>query len=106
MKLHAGRLHAFIFGVQILHGLTFGAAHLGAIHYISDNVPESFAATAQGLYASVSSGIILGAAMVAAGPLYAAFSGQAYLAMAMVGAVALVGATLLLVQRTRQRLPG
>lgn len=87
---------AVLFGVQLLHGLTFGAAHLGAIHFISESVPESCAATAQGLYASVTAGIAMGAAMTAAGPLYAAFGGRAYLAMAIMGAVGTAGALLLM----------
>ena len=90
--------------MQVLHGLTFGAAHLGAIHYISDRVPETCAATAQGLYASASAGIVMGAAMMATGPLYTALSGRAYLVMAAVGMVALAGATLMLAQQPGRRL--
>ena len=95
---------AVLFAVQVLHGLTFGAAHLGAIHYISDRVPETCAATAQGLYASASAGIVMGAAMMATGPLYAALAGRAYLVMAVVGMAALAGATLMLAQQPGRRL--
>lgn len=86
---------AILFAVQLLHGLTFGAAHLGAIHFISGSVPEACSATAQGLYASATAGIAMGAAMMAAGPLYEAFAGQAYLAMAILGVLGAAGATLL-----------
>ena len=76
-----------LFPLQCLHALTFGAAHLAAIHYISDNVPENLGATAQGLYATVSAGIFMGLAMLAAGPLYEAYSSNAYLVMAALGGV-------------------
>ncbi|MGE0700241.1 MAG: MFS transporter [Hyphomicrobiaceae bacterium] len=74
--------------LQALHGLTFGAAHLGALHFMSAFVPAGSAATAQALYASVTAGIAMGFATLAAGPLYAALGGRAYLAMA---ALALAG---------------
>lgn len=74
---------ALLLPLQALHGLTFGAAHLGALHFISSHVPPSEAATAQALYASVTAGIGLGLATLAAGPLYAWFGGQAYAAMAL-----------------------
>ncbi len=73
---------ALLLPLQALHGLTFGAAHLGALHFISAHVPPSEAATAQALYASVTAGIGMGLATLAAGPLYAALGGQAYLPMA------------------------
>ena len=77
--------------LQALHGLTFGAAHLGALHHISAHVPPAEAATAQALYASVTAGIGLGLATLAAGPLYAAFGGKAYLAMALLCVLGLAG---------------
>jgi PPP family 3-phenylpropionic acid transporter len=72
---------ALLIPLQGLHGLTFGAAHLGALHFMSATVPAAKAATAQALYASVTAGIGLGLATLAAGPLYTAFGGRAYLAM-------------------------
>lgn len=81
--------------LQALHGLTFGAAHLGAIHFISEAVDEKMAGTAQGLYAAFTAGIVMGAGIAAAGPLYAALGGQAYLVMAGVGVVSTAGAGLL-----------
>lgn len=80
-----------LFPIQTLHGLTFGAAHLGAIHFISAAVPERAAATAQGLYAAVTAGILMGSATLAAGPLYAALGANAYLAMAALAAVSACG---------------
>jgi PPP family 3-phenylpropionic acid transporter len=80
---------ALLVPLQMLHGVTYGAAHLGAIHFMARAVPESQAGTAQALYASVTGGIGMGGAMLVAGPLYAGFGGRAYWAMALLGAVAL-----------------
>ncbi len=73
--------------VQALHAFTFGAAHLGAMHFITRAVPASMSATAQSLYSAVVMGIGLGLAMIASGPLYGAFSGGAFHAMASKGLV-------------------
>ncbi len=89
-----------LFPVQILHALTFGAAHLGAVHFISQAIPENVAGTAQGLYAACAVGGAMGAAILASGPLYEAFGGYAYLAMAVLSLVSLV-CTGLLARRWR-----
>jgi PPP family 3-phenylpropionic acid transporter len=86
---------ALLVPLQLLHGLTFGAAHIGAVHFIARAVPEAQAGTAQALYASVTGGIAMGGAMLAAGPLYAEFGGRAYWAMAALGAVALAASLVL-----------
>jgi PPP family 3-phenylpropionic acid transporter len=75
--------------LQTLHAMSFGAAHLAAIHFMTHAVPEDRAATAQGVYAAVVAGLVLGAVTIACGPLYRAFAGEAYAAMAM---LALMGA--------------
>jgi PPP family 3-phenylpropionic acid transporter len=80
---------ALLLPLQVLHGLTFGATHLGAMHYISETVSEAQAGTAQSLYASVTGGIAMGGVMLISGPLYAAYAGQGYWAMAFIAAVAL-----------------
>jgi MFS transporter, PPP family, 3-phenylpropionic acid transporter len=77
--------------VQTLHAFTFGAAHLGAIHFIAKAVPPAFSATAQSLYSSLVMGLGLGLMLLASGPLYAALAGAAYLPMA---AAALIGGVL------------
>jgi MFS transporter, PPP family, 3-phenylpropionic acid transporter len=76
--------------LQVLHGLTFGATHLGAIHVLARIASEAQAGTAQALHASVVGGIAMGAAMLLAGPLYADFGGRAYWAMAGLGALGLI----------------
>jgi len=86
--------------LQILHGATYGAAHLGAIYYIGERVPESQAGTAQALYAAVTAGIGMGLATSLAGRLYAAYGGGAYLGMAVIAAISLA-ATLWLMAADR-----
>lgn len=79
--------------LQLLHALSFGATHLGALTYLARNAPPGQGATAQGYLA-----IALGAAMAAAtglsGVLYQAVGGVSYAAMALAaiagGACALV----------------
>ena len=82
--------------LQVLHGVTYGATHIGAIHFITRAVPESQAGTAQALYASITGGIAMGGAMLLAGPLYADFGGRAYWAMAVLAAVGLVASLALM----------
>jgi len=77
--------------LQWLHGLTFGASHLGAMHFMARTVPPGAAASAQSLYAAVSAGLGSGLVMLAAGALYNAFGGQAYLFMVVLSAAGLAG---------------
>jgi len=86
---------AVVVAAQFLHGATFAMAHLGAMYFVLKSVPPRLAATAQSLYAVCSSGIAMGLATLASGPLYAAYGGRAYLLMAAMGAVSLALAALL-----------
>lgn len=76
--------------LQCLHGLSFGASHLGAIAFIAHAAPEGRGATAQG-YFSVMQGITLSGCMLLAGFLFERVGLLSYLAMAL---VALVGASI------------
>jgi PPP family 3-phenylpropionic acid transporter len=76
--------------LQLLHALTFGATHLGAMSYLSRTVPSGAAASAQALYAGASAGIG-GTVMLGAGALYTAYGGRAYLFMALLSAAGLFG---------------
>jgi PPP family 3-phenylpropionic acid transporter len=87
---------ALLVPLQLLHALTFSATHIGAIHFIGRAVPETQAGTAQALYASVTGGIAMGGAMLVTGPLYAAYAGRAYWAMAALAAVGLIASLVLL----------
>jgi PPP family 3-phenylpropionic acid transporter len=78
-----------LFPIQLLHALTYGATHVGAIHFISRAVPEAASGTGQALYATVAAGLLMGAATLLSGSLYAAFGGSAYIAMAALSAVGL-----------------
>jgi len=71
---------------QLLHALSFGAAHLGAMHHLARTVPDEQAATGQALYSAVVGSIGPSLIMLPTGPLYAAAGGLAYLAMAPIAA--------------------
>ncbi|MEX0695874.1 MAG: MFS transporter, partial [Rhodospirillales bacterium] len=76
--------------LQILHAFTFGAAHLGAMYFIADRMPEDVSATAQTIYALLVSGLGIGLTSFLAGHLYGAYQGQAYLAMAVMGGIGMI----------------
>jgi PPP family 3-phenylpropionic acid transporter len=78
--------------LQTLHAMSFGAAHVAAIHFLTHAVPEERAATAQGVYAAAVAGIALGSATLASGPLYASFAGAAYGAMVLLALTGAAGA--------------
>ncbi len=79
--------------LQVLHGATYGAAHLGAIHFLSRAIPDATAGTAQALYATVAAGIAMGAATLLSGHLYATYGGGgAYAGMTLVAAIGLAAA--------------
>ena len=79
-------LSALLF-LQLLHGATFGAAHLGAIHFIAEHVKKTTSATAQSVYAASVSGIGFSLASLFSGYLYAAYEGGAFIPMAVMAAL-------------------
>ncbi len=76
--------------LQVLHGFTYGASHLGAIHFMRQAVGQNVMATAQALYGSVAAGIAMGFAMLLAAPLYETYAGASYLAMTALSVVGLL----------------
>ena len=68
--------------LQLLHGLTFGATHLGALLFVARHAPHGQAARAQG-YLAVAMGVVMAGVMGLAGVLYGAFGARAYAAMAL-----------------------
>ncbi len=78
---------AFLVPLQALHALTFGIAHLGAMHMLAQELRPEISASAQGLYSVVIGGVALGASMLAAGPLYGAFGGSSFWFMAGLAAL-------------------
>ena len=79
---------AVLAAVQVLHAATFGASHLGVMHFIGRSAPRRMQATAMGVYSALSAGILLPGFIALSGPLYHACPGLAYLAMAGIAAAA------------------
>lgn len=68
--------------MQGAHAFTYGATHLGAMHFLNRAAPPHLAATAQAVYAGLSIGAVIGAVTYASGFAYNAFGSLAYLGMA------------------------
>jgi PPP family 3-phenylpropionic acid transporter len=66
--------------LNMLHGATFGCAHLGAMRLLADGVDADASASAQSLYTAANSALLAAGTLVV-GPLFAGFGGLAYLAM-------------------------
>ncbi len=79
-----------LFLLQMLHGLSFGAAHLGAIEFIRRFTSPERSATAQAIYGAVAGGVFMTVATWASGPLYRVHGAQAWLVMAGMSATALL----------------
>jgi PPP family 3-phenylpropionic acid transporter len=72
--------------LQLLHALSFGATHLGALGFVARHAPPGQSATAQG-YLAIALGAAMAAAMGISGLLYQAFGNLAYAAMALAAVV-------------------
>jgi PPP family 3-phenylpropionic acid transporter len=68
--------------LQAMHGLSFGATHLGTIGYLGSAAPRRLGATAQG-YLYVVMSVVLAVMLGLSGFLYGAFGEMGYLAMAL-----------------------
>jgi len=82
---------ALLVPLQLLHALTYGAAHLGAILFITRAVPHKGMGSAQAFYAVMAAGVILGLVGLASGALYARAGGAVYFlpaAVSLIGCVA------------------
>jgi len=77
--------------LQALHGVSFGATHIGALHFLRERAPAGLTATAQGLYSALAMGMLGGLTMMASGPLVSALGAAAYFVMA---AMCVAGAAL------------
>ncbi|MEX1082993.1 MAG: MFS transporter, partial [Xanthobacteraceae bacterium] len=71
--------------LQCLHGLSFGATHLGAVLFVARTAPPGLSATAQGNLAVVL-GAVMALSMGLSGLLYGAFGARAYAGMALMAA--------------------
>ena len=68
---------------QILHGITFGATHLGGMTLIQRHIAPGISASAQALYSSLGMGAAMGLTMALSGGLYERLGGQAFWVMAL-----------------------
>jgi PPP family 3-phenylpropionic acid transporter len=68
--------------LQVLHALSFGATHLGALGFVARHAPAGQGARAQG-YLAIAQGAAMAGATALSGWLYGAFGGRAYAAMAL-----------------------
>jgi MFS transporter, PPP family, 3-phenylpropionic acid transporter len=68
--------------LQMLHALSFGATHLGALGFVARHAPAGQGASAQG-YLSIAQGVAMAGAIGLSGWLYGAFGVRAYAATAL-----------------------
>ena len=80
---------AVLLPLQLLHGVTYGASHIGAIHFIHDTVAREKQGTAQALYATMASGVAMGCSTLIAGWIYASGGSLSYLAMVVISVISL-----------------
>jgi PPP family 3-phenylpropionic acid transporter len=80
----------FLVGLQALHGFSFGATHLGAMHFLKDHARAGLSATAQGLHSALAMGLLGGLTMMGAGPLFGAVGAGAFQVMAVMAALGAV----------------
>lgn len=85
--------------LQLLHALTFGASHLGALMFLSRYVPAGQSATAQG-YLAIAMGAVMAAATGLSGLLYQSYGAASYAAMALAAIAG--GACALIAHRLRR----
>lgn len=86
---------ATTFALQALHGLTFGATHLGAMGALASLAPEGARGRAQGLMASTHAFAMAGATGLS-GPIFRAAGSLVFLAMVPLAALGFVFALLAL----------
>jgi PPP family 3-phenylpropionic acid transporter len=77
-----------LFPAQLLHAATFGAQHLATMAVLGRVAPGAGAGTAQTVHAALGPGLAMGLLTLACGPLYAAFGGGGFWAMALLCAAA------------------
>ena len=76
---------------QSLHGLTFGAAHLGAMTYLQRHVPTSSSATGQALYSALGMGMAIAIMQPITGGIFEDHGGStAFLMMAGLAGLGLI----------------
>jgi len=81
-----------LFPLQGLHALTFAASFLASLRLIEKLTPPASASSAQAINSALSSGLTIGLATLASGPLFDALGPRGYLAMAAMAILGLAGA--------------
>ncbi|MGI9481904.1 MAG: MFS transporter [Hyphomicrobiales bacterium] len=81
---------ALLFAIQMLHALTFAAAHLGALHFINQAIPRALQATAQGVYYAFGVSLLMSIATIVAGDIYSTHGAYAFYCASAMSAVAAV----------------
>ena len=84
-----------LFVTQILHCLTFGAAHLGAMTFLSRTIPTDIFATGQGIYYTLVGGVFSGCMLPISGILFTSMAGDAFYLMGFLSTLALLSLYLL-----------
>jgi PPP family 3-phenylpropionic acid transporter len=78
--------------LQALHALSFAATFMAGLQIVERLTPRESATAAQTLNSSLSSGLLIGLATVASGPLYDRYGAGGYVAMAAIAMLGLAGA--------------
>jgi PPP family 3-phenylpropionic acid transporter len=81
-----------LFPLQALHALTFTATFIASLQLVERLSPPESASAAQSLNAALYSGVLIGLATIASGPLFDRFGALGYLAMSLLAALGLFGA--------------
>lgn len=89
--LFHGEIDGFwlIFAWQMLHGLSFGATHLGTQAFISSTVDDAGTPAAQGVVVLIS-GFLMAALSLLSGVLYANWGSDAFIVMAGVSVIGFI----------------
>ena len=87
---------AVLIPLQLLHALTYGAAHLGAILFITRAVPHKGMGSAQAFYATIAAGLALGIVGLISGALFARIGGEVYFVPTVVALIGCVASVMLL----------
>ena len=78
--------YAVLLVLQALHALTYGATHLGAIHFIAKAVPQKGSGTAQALYSAIGNGLATAGATYVAGLVYPGLGADTFIVMGLIAA--------------------
>jgi len=81
-----------LFPLQILHVLSYAATFLASLQLIERLSTPRNASAAQALNSALSSGMLMGLATMASGPLFDRFGAQGYFLMTLMSALGLIGA--------------